>query len=683
MTGWPGIADFAVPAVLAAAQIAVTWLLTTGADRPLGRDRWMAGLTAILICNLALIWRRVAPVPVLAVTIAVGAAGILAVHEVDALVGGIADGVALFSVAVHRRTRTAVIATAAALAVMWLAFAPVRGGPATQLTNAGLDVTAFVGVAALGQLRRQRKARRLELTARLAEAERERRDAAAAERERLARDLHDVAGHHLSAVVVHSTAASRLDDPDLAGRALRAAADTGREVLKALSRLVDVVGPESGDGRLETLLPPLCRGLVRLGVPVTLSVEGPRRLRPQVTNAAYRIVQEALTNAMRYAQGAAVNVSVRYGSGALEVSVANAAPAEEMPVPALGGGRGIAGMRERAEALGGTLAAGPDGSGGWTVRAVLPTSPSKRPGPGWPEVLDAAAIGACVAPPSLLAFAPPEEVLAGWPVGSTLLALAALVGRALPLWWRRRAPWAALAAITLIDSAWLVVAGRAVSGTMMSLLLLGCPASMIAVYSVGCYARRTVVTWPAPLIAALPWGLAFAVTAALENRDGPDRDVMVPALVAGVLLALLVLLPFWAWGRVIGGRGVRWEAHALETMAARAGEAVFAERHRVAMGLRGTVLDHTTRLIRSAEAGLAGQDAAGSADTGAGAGPGTDAREALMAVSEHARAALTDMRALLDAMREDQDQQDQEDWKGREGRRGQEDGRHDPDGAAA
>ncbi|GAA2422853.1 histidine kinase [Actinomadura vinacea] len=638
---WPAITDFAVPALLAAAQMGGTWLNTAGADGPLDRDRWMAGVAAIVCCNLALIWRRVAPRAVLAVTLVMSAAGTLAVHDADALVSGFAEVVALFSVAVHRGRRDAMLGCATVLVVVTLAFAPVRPG-VELLTNGTLDVVTFVAVTALGQLRRQRKARHRELSERLAGAERERRDTAAAERERLARDLHDVAGHHLSSVVVHSTAASHLDDPALVHRALTAAADTARDVLKALDRLVDVVGPESGDGRLETLLPPLCRGLVRLGVPVTLSVEGPRRLRPQVTNAAYRIVQEALTNAMRYAQGAAVTVEIGYGAGGLEVVVHNAAPAEEIPAPALGGGRGIAGMRERAESLGGALDAGPDGSGGWTVRAVLPASASGgRRRVGWPEVLDGAAIGLCVALPVVLGFTPGAELLADWPLGAGALAVAALVGRALPLWWRRRAPYTTLVALALIDTSWAVLAGWTGSTTMLLMLLFGCPTAMIAVSSVGGYARRTKATWPAPLLAAVPWGVASGVLGALTDPSAGDPDAVAFGVVASVS-SVLLLLPFWAWGRAVAGRGVRWEADALEAMAARAGEVVFAERHRVAMGLRGTVLEHIARVVHTADAGLA------SAETDM-----RKAQEALAAVAEHARAALTDMRALLDTMQDE------------------------------
>ncbi|WP_131739550.1 sensor histidine kinase, partial [Actinomadura roseirufa] len=460
------------------------------------------------------------------------------------------------------------------------------------------------------------------------------------ERERLARDLHDVAGHHLSAVAVHSGAVSRTGDPALARDALSAAADTGRDVLRELSRLVDVMGPDDGDGGLEAL-PQLCGGLARLGVPVSLAVEGrQRRSRPEVGSAAYRIVQEALTNAMRYAPGAPVTVEVRHVPGTVELTVANRSPAGGAAVPGLGGGRGIAGMRERAESLGGTLSAGRDEDrGGWIVRAVLPTSAARgRHGPGWSEVLDGTVVAFCGLLPALLAFTPPQPILRDSSAAETALVVVLLLVRGTPLWWRRGAPYAVLGALAAIDIAWSLTAG-AHSQPFIALLLIGGPAEMIAVYAVAGHARRGRPTWPAPLVGAVPWAVAFTVLLATDPETEPSPGLVPFGLGVGGLFGVLVLLPFWAWGKAVTGRGQRWEATARETMAARRGEAVQAERARVALGLRGTVLDHTARLVRAAEAGLAGT-----------AG---DAAAALVSVSEQARAALLDMRALLDALEED------------------------------
>ncbi|MQY06839.1 sensor histidine kinase [Actinomadura macrotermitis] len=629
------VADFAVPAVLACAQLGGSWLLADiVAGDPLTRRQWAVTAVAVLLCATALIWRRAAPVPVLAFTVAAGAAGITLIGRDDALAGGIADAVALYSVAVHRPRRTAMIGAAAAWLAQFLAYLPTRDGPADAAMSEFFGVLSYVVITALGQLRRQHRARRAALAERLAAAGRERRDAAASERRRLARDLHDVAGHHLSAVVVHSGAAARLDDPDLTGRALAAAAETGRDVLDSLTRLVEVVGADGGDGTLETLLPPLGQGLTRLGVPVSLAFEGrARRLRPQVATAAYRIVQESLTNAMRYAPGAPVAVEVCHGSGVVRLTVANRAPEGGAPVPSLGSGRGIAGMRERAEAVGGTLTAAPSPDGGWTVRAELPLSPPRR-GPGWAEILDGSVVLFCGLLPPLAAFVPPDPVLRGWTIGPALPVVLALLLRAVPLWWRRRAPYLVLGALTLFDTAWALAAGP-YSPALLGVMIFGVPAPMIAVYAVACHARRGRRTWPAPFLAAIPWPVAFAVAVAVDDGTRGAGPAVFGAAV-GYPLTVLLLLPFWAWGKAVARRGRRWEATALETMAERTGEAVIAERTRVAIGLRGTVLDHTARLVRTAEQGLAGD-------------PGHAAR-ALAEVAEHARAALVDMRALLDAM---------------------------------
>ena len=636
---WPSVADMAVPAVLAVAQLTVTWVIDEGAEHRLSQGDWMIATSAVVLSALALLWRRRAPVPVLVATVLIGDLAAVAIGNHDTVVGGVADGAALYSLAVHRGRRQAVLGMLFAYFVAFACYWPRQQGGPDFLSTEVIDVFFYAVVTTLGQIRRQQKVRRRELEARLDEADRERRAAAESERERLARDLHDVAGHHLSAVVVHSGAAARLNSPGLTTEALRTAADTGRDVLTSLSRLVDVVGPQADDGGLEALLPPLCHGLSRLGIPISLEVEGrARRLPPDVVTAAYRIVQESLTNAMRYASGRPVAVEVRYVPGAVEIKVGNEAAEDgDVAPPPLGTGRGIAGMTERAAGIGGTLEAGPDPAGGWSVQAVLPTSRQRR-GPGWQEVLDALAVLFCAVLPALLAFTPPEQMLKGVTLGGAALISVAIVVRALPLWWRRRFPYAALAALTTIDLVWMV--GSALwYPDLAGLLAVGIGAGMIAVYSVAAYARPGTHTWPAAIIAGLPWGCLLSVSLLVDkDQSGPAALRFLYGLGAGKLFATLILLPFWAWGKTVARRGRRWEASALETMAARTGEAVLAERHRVAMGLRGTVLDHTSRLVRAAEAGLAGT--------------AEDGQAALDVVTTQARAALIDMRELLDAMEE-------------------------------
>ncbi|TDD85630.1 sensor histidine kinase [Actinomadura rubrisoli] len=634
---WPRAADWGVPLLLACAQLSVTWLVTDKSGDPLG-DRWTAAALVTGLSAVALLWRRIAPVPVLVATVLLSAFGIAVAGSSDAPIGGVADGVALYSLAVHRERRQAVIGCLAAFAVAFAADLPQSDGAGEVFTGA-LDGVTYLGITAFGQLRRQHKAMRSDLQARLARIGQENRAAAEAERERLARDVHDVAGHHLSAVAVHSGAAARRDDPELTSQALAVAAETGREVLKSLSGLVDVVSPRA-DGGLKALLPPLCQGLNRLGIPVSLAVEGRvRKLPAEVTTTAYRIVQESLTNVMRYASGAPVRVTVLYLPRTVEVSVENQAPADGGTVPALGTGRGIRGMRDRAARLGGDLSAGPAPLGGWSVVARLPTTTTSEYGGGWPEILDAVTIAFCVTLP-MLGFVPPEPLISGWPLAELAPTMAVLAVRAAPLWWRRRAPYAALAALIVIDVIWVAV-GALWSVDFLVLFALGCPAQLVAVYSVACYHRGNQWTWPAALLAPLPWSLVLGLALVMDpefSADGPDPD----AFIFGLVLAFLVTTPLtfamWGWGTLAAIRSRRWGTTALDAATARTGEVVRAERSRVAAGLSATVLDRTARLVRAAEAGLAGT-------TG-------DARAALAVVADEARAALTDMRRLLDAMEE-------------------------------
>ncbi|WP_067456214.1 sensor histidine kinase [Actinomadura macra] len=631
---WRRAADWGVPLLLIAVQLPATWLVTDAGGAPLGIRGWTVAAIAVVTASAALVWRRVAPVPVLFATVLISAAGVLAVGNPDAVVGGVSDVVALYSLAVHHGPRRAVAGCVAAFTVALAVSLRYAPSPAEVLYNEVLDGFTYLGVTTLGQVRRQHKAARGRLRDRLAGIEREHRAAAAAERERLARDVHDVAGHHLSAVVVHSGAAAHRDDRELTRQALSVAADTGQEVLSSLSRLVDEVTAPAPDGGLRTLLPPLCHGLVRLGVPVSLTVEGrARELPAEVTTAAYRIVQESLTNAMRYASGAPVRVIVRYGPGVLAVDVENGAPGGAQ-VPALGGRRGIRGMRERAEGLGGVLDAGPAPGGGWSVVARLPTTSSSGHGRGWPEVLDAVTLAFYAALP-LLGFLPPEALVPVLPTGGILLVVAAMAGRVVPLWWRRRAPYAALAALTVADTVW-AVACTLWSPDLLALFVLFCPAQLVMVYSAAAY-RGAWQAWPAAFVAPLPWGIGLGLSLATDPEIGDPV-----AFVFGLVLAVLVTIPLtagaWACGVAAALRSRRWGFAELDTATARTSRAVHAERSRVAVGLSGTVLDRTARLVQAAETGLAGTDG--------------DAREALRVVTGQARAALTDMRALLDAMEE-------------------------------
>ena len=211
------------------------------------------------------------------------------------------------------------------------------------------------------------------------EAERERRLAAAEERTRIARDLHDSAGHAINVILVQAGAARLLskEDPERSHAALETIEEVARETLGEIDQLVGALRDndlsERASGSVE---PPL--GLAALetlaarhrsaGLVVSIRTRGSRRpLPPTLDRAAYRILQEALTNAAKHGAGTA-EVEISFGTTALELAVTNPAA---LNGSAAAGGHGLIGMRERAALLGGSLEAGPS-DGRFRVRARLP-----------------------------------------------------------------------------------------------------------------------------------------------------------------------------------------------------------------------------------------------------------------------------------------------------------------------
>lgn len=210
------------------------------------------------------------------------------------------------------------------------------------------------------------------------EHELEMRVAVADERMRIARELQDVVAHSVSVMVVQAGAARRLLQrrPERVADALLSVESTGREALTELRRLL---GPLTDrDGRAALTPPPglaeldaLVERLARAGLQVDVRVEGaPRALPPGLDVTVYRIVQEALTNVIEHAGGAHTEVVVRYRDQELELEVLDAGGGDA--AVAMGAGRGLLGMRERAALYGGELEAGPRPEGGFAVRARLP-----------------------------------------------------------------------------------------------------------------------------------------------------------------------------------------------------------------------------------------------------------------------------------------------------------------------
>jgi signal transduction histidine kinase len=217
-----------------------------------------------------------------------------------------------------------------------------------------------------------------ERRAQLAERERDlaAREAVVEERARIARELHDAIAHSVSLIVIQAGAERRvLDEGDSTREVLETIEHTGREALTEMRRLVGMLRTDAG----EPLAPqPALDDLPRLleqvrasGLAVELHVEGDRRELPVgVELSAYRIVQEALTNALKHADGTQAVVHVRYGPDALELEIVDDGAASA--TSAAGGGHGLVGMRERVALYGGRLDAGRRAAGGYGVRVLLP-----------------------------------------------------------------------------------------------------------------------------------------------------------------------------------------------------------------------------------------------------------------------------------------------------------------------
>jgi signal transduction histidine kinase len=248
--------------------------------------------------------------------------------------------------------------------------------PGSELVHTGLGwgVAWFAGERT--RLRREHVAELRERALRAErEAERERRLAAAEERARIARDLHDAAGHAINVIAVRAGTARMRRDPGRSQAALEAIEELARKTVGEIDQIVGTLrdrGSANGDvdsppglASLDTLV----ARHVATGLDVTVASDGQRRrLESSVDQAAYRILQEALTNAARYGTGQA-RVELVFGEAALELRISNAAPGGG--APRSNGGHGLIGMRERASLLGGRLDV-ESANGVFRVRALLP-----------------------------------------------------------------------------------------------------------------------------------------------------------------------------------------------------------------------------------------------------------------------------------------------------------------------
>jgi signal transduction histidine kinase len=271
----------------------------------------------------------------------------------------------------------------------FIAFSPDVFSRPNQLFGAVIASTPFVLSWVLGRFTSIRRAYYLELEDRADRLERERdakaKIAVAAERARIARELHDVVAHNVSVMIVQADGASYVMDssPEQAKEALGTIAVTGRQALAEMRRLLGLLRSEETAGEYVPQpgveqLPDLLEQVRSAGLPVAFTVEGePRPLPRGVELTAYRIVQEALTNARKHGgPQASASVHIRFEDGDLAMVIEDDGRGASAELVSTGGedgyGHGLIGMRERVGMVGGSLDAGPRVGGGFRIEAVLP-----------------------------------------------------------------------------------------------------------------------------------------------------------------------------------------------------------------------------------------------------------------------------------------------------------------------
>ena len=365
----------------------------------------LAAYLLLAVPALALIWRDRRPVEVLGLAVA-GAVGWAALGQIDgaALVPVM---VALYWLALTRPGRIAVAAGFAGAAAIFVTeglLGPFGwfGGPNATMWPELLAAGAVGGYVAA---RRQWRAAERDQAVRAEQArEEETRRRVDAERMRIARELHDVVAHSMAVINIQATAAGMqlAADPARAAESIQAIRGASKSGLRELRAILEVLRPVDGGSPAVpdlSAIAALVEATSAAGTPTTLeAAEPPVPVPLPVGLAAYRIVQESLTNVVRHAGRVAATVSLRHDGGYLYVDVVNdggAAPAAFTD----GTGAGLAGMRERAAVLGGTLDAGPRPGGGFAVRAQLPVAAAvPAGGPQTPAVGPAGMTGTALDP---------------------------------------------------------------------------------------------------------------------------------------------------------------------------------------------------------------------------------------------------------------------------------------------
>lgn len=338
--------------------------------------RWVDGLV-VLGFTVPLAWRRRAPLVVLAAAVATvvvyGDVELRGEHQTLILALALASFTAGYELPLSQAWLAPIILVAGIL-VAWV-------GLGQSASDAGVAALIYGGPWAFGQMLRARGKRLDELAEHAARVERERerweRAAVEAERGRIARELHDVVAHSISVIAIQTQAVRRRlgSDHEREAADLHGIETAARQAMAEMRRLLGVLRADGERLPLEPQpglhqLPLLVDQARATGLRVELDVDGTSApLSPGVDLAAYRIVQEALTNALKHAAASVLRVQVFYGERELELTVEDDGIG---PVSRPGSGHGLVGMRERVALYAGTLEIGAGTGGGFRVHAVLP-----------------------------------------------------------------------------------------------------------------------------------------------------------------------------------------------------------------------------------------------------------------------------------------------------------------------
>ena len=412
-------ADIALPIAAAIASLAVAGLAVRNLAGPaspavsfVGRPGWQAIVPAVAARTAPLAIRRFRPLTAfwlcLAACLVIALPGSLRGSTATIAIDLIALVPAAYSAVVHSRHRVAALLSTPAVAVV-LVFRGLWPPPIGNYTMLAALLVFIMIVLVIGNAAHLSQRRVSESQARLLRLKEEQesttRQAVGHERARIARELHDVVTHNVSMMVVQAGAARRVlgASPEEARSALQAIEESGREAITELQHMLGLLAqpgePEQADPAVAQdtapLRPqpgldqvrPLIDRVTAAGLSAEFRVHGTARaLPPGMELAAYRVIQEALTNVMKHAEQSSATVTLDYRDDALVVEVAdNGAPdtvtarprgapgaLEAMP----GSGRGLLGLRERVLLYGGELDAGSQPGGGWRVRARFPGQPS-------------------------------------------------------------------------------------------------------------------------------------------------------------------------------------------------------------------------------------------------------------------------------------------------------------------